>query len=85
MEMIGKYKCDNADQPYTRVENIRVTIARRDGDKDWAGTKRYLKIQAYRDGTTDQLHPGPDLPIRNQRSEEEILAATEALLKLLVS
>ena len=29
-------------------KNVRITVVERIGEKDWAGTGRYLSIRAYR-------------------------------------
>jgi hypothetical protein len=52
-------------------QNVRVTVVHRQGDKDWAGTGRYLSIRAYRDSSNTSLYMGPDIPIHNPALPDE--------------
>jgi hypothetical protein len=51
--------------------NVRVAVMHREGDKDWAGTGRYLSILAYT-GRGDSMMMGPDIPISSEMSDAEI-------------
>jgi len=76
---------DGSGQPFIRFENVRITISKRPADKDWEGVDRYLTIRAYRDNTTNHVLMGPDIPIRNDRSDADILMAAYMMLKLTVA
>jgi hypothetical protein len=60
------------------VKNVRVNVVRREGDKDWAGCGRYLSIRAYRDN--GQLLMGPDIPVTNGMTNDQIERLTQLLL-----
>ena len=53
-------------------ENVRVEVVIRREKKDWAETGRYLSIRAYRNDYNNALLMGPDIPIHNDLSAEEI-------------
>lgn len=77
---------DGARQRFVRVENVRITVSHRSGEQDWAQTGRYLSFRAYQNGESGKLFPGPDIPIRSaDRSDEDILDAARALLKVIIS
>ncbi len=76
---------DGSGQPYVEFKNVRITVSTRNGDKDWEGARRYLTVRAYRDGASKALHPGPDIPIDNDRKAEDILIAAGAVMTLLTN
>jgi hypothetical protein len=76
---------DGNDQAYIDFENVRITVSRRTGDKDWAGTGLYLSIRAYQGSDSKKLFPGADIPIRNARTPEDILRIVETMLKLAIA
>lgn len=73
-------KKDNNGSPYIawkqgKVGSKRAWIQHRTGDKDWAGTGRYLNV-----ARTEELDGGPqgnavDFPITSSLSDEQILEA----------
>lgn len=70
---------DGNGQPYIEWEQAagcykRAWIQRRDGDKDWADTERYLNVVRCNSAG----HPGgnaTDFPIFNNLADEQILLA----------
>jgi hypothetical protein len=66
----------NCTAPATKQENsmvdfkddVRIDVTKREGEKDWAGTGRYLSIQA------------PSIPINNSLSDAEIEQAVRSML-----
>ena len=66
-------------------KNVRVSVVTRTGDKDWAGTGRYLSIRAYRGRAKfgNAIFPGPDLPITSNMSDAEIERIAQLMLQAL--
>ena len=55
-------------------QHVRVSVIHRDGEKDWAGTGRYLNIRAYTNHTNTKLHPyGTDIPIWNTELSDDFI------------
>jgi hypothetical protein len=53
-----------------KVKGMRVAVDKREGDKDWEGTGRYLSLRKYREN--GQLNQGADIPITSKMPDEEI-------------
>jgi hypothetical protein len=53
----------------------RAWISRRDGEKDWAGTGRYLNATRVDAPGGGPSGTGPDFPISSSLSDQEILRA----------
>lgn len=74
-----KMEEDNHGQPYIEWEQAegiykRAWVQRRTGEKDWAGTRRYLNVVRC----DSQGHPGgfpADFPIYNDLPDEQVLLA----------
>jgi hypothetical protein len=66
-------------------KNVRVAVVTREGDKDWAGTGRYLSIRAYRGRAQfgNAVFMGPDIPIESGLSSEEVERVAHAMLTAL--
>jgi hypothetical protein len=64
----------------TDFKNVRIAVVDRVGEKDWAGTGRYLSIRAYVGGDSGRLFMGPDIPIDSELSDPEIERLTRAFL-----
>ena len=66
---------DNAGNPYIDVENVRITMVDKTNktpDKDWAGSVKYLRVQAYR-GSGRSLHMGAEFPLENIKDSLEFI------------
>lgn len=63
----------------TDFKNVRITVIDRAGEKDWAGTGRYLSIRAYM-GDGARVFMGPDIPISSSLPSDEIERLTRAFL-----
>ena len=50
------------------TDDVRIDVTRREGQEDWAGTGRYLSIQA------------PSIPINSSLSDAEIEQAVRSML-----
>ncbi len=58
---------DSSLNPYIDIENVRITMvdkSNKPSQKDWAGTMKYLRIQAYT-GKGKSLHRGAELPVED--------------------
>lgn len=76
---------DSNGQPYVEMENVRITLSERTSqDKDWAGTGRYLLIQAYKGADTKALNMGPTIPVRGAEPAEDILIATAMAIHMAI-
>jgi hypothetical protein len=53
------------------VKNVRVAVVHREGEKDWAGTGRYLSMRAYT-GKGEASMMGPEIPIHEGMSDNAI-------------
>jgi hypothetical protein len=49
-------------------DDVRIDVVKYEGEKDWAGTSRYLSIQA------------PSIPINSSLSDAEIEQAVRSML-----
>lgn len=58
---------DAVKNPYVDLENIRITLvnkAAKPAQKDWKGTVKYLRIQAYKNKNKSKaLHRGAEFPL----------------------
>ncbi|MDD4616572.1 MAG: hypothetical protein PHW76_05580 [Alphaproteobacteria bacterium] len=69
---------DGKGNEYVRVENIRITYL---PACSWDPSSPGLRIQAYRDNQTDALHQGAEIPIKNQQTALDVIAAIASLIK----
>lgn len=56
---------DSSGNPYIDIGNVRITMVDKSNkppSKDWAGTNRYLRVQAYT-GKGSSLHRGAEFPV----------------------
>jgi len=60
-------------------KNVRIAVVDRIGEKDWAGTGRYLSIRAYT-GDGARVFMGPDIPISSGLSDDDVERLTVAFL-----
>jgi hypothetical protein len=67
------------DFEMTDYKNVRIAVVDRVGEKDWAGTGRYLSIRAY-SGHGDRVYMGPDIPISSGLSNDQVERLTKAFL-----
>ena len=68
---------DNKGHIYGRVGNIRVTYipaADREPEKDWPGSD-VIRVQAYKDSTSDSLHRGAEFPVPTPADFADFVAA----------
>jgi hypothetical protein len=69
---------DSNGNKYFKHSNVRVSVKHANRPpvpgKDWEGTGRYVQILAYRDASCTGTFPGPQIPIENNLTDEEILA-----------
>ena len=77
------FQHDAAGQPYIDVNTVRLTWIDH-GLDDWAGSGRYLRVQAYRSCPTKSqaLHRGAEFPVRSGGS---LLALVTAIMQLALS
>lgn len=72
---------DGNNNKFFRFKNVRVSVKHSKGpDQDWEGTGRYLQILAYRNAAQQGTYPGPQIPIKSNLADEEILAVIWATL-----
>ena len=58
---------DSAGNPYIDIDNVRITMvdkSTKPASKDWAGSVKYLRVQAYT-GNGSSLHRGAEFPVDN--------------------
>lgn len=56
---------DDSGNPFIDIDNVRITMVdktNKPATKDWAGTIRYLRVQAYK-GKGKALHMGAEFPL----------------------
>ena len=56
---------DSAGNPYIDIDNVRITMVDKSNkpvSKDWAGSGKYLRVQAYT-GKGNALHRGAEFPL----------------------
>jgi uncharacterized protein (DUF427 family) len=60
-------KFDASRNAYIDLENIRITLVNKTDkptQKDWAGSIKYLRVQAYRNPSKSKaLHRGAEFPL----------------------
>ncbi|THD63415.1 MAG: hypothetical protein E7813_18500 [Bradyrhizobium sp.] len=62
------------------VKNVRVAVVHYEGDRDFAGTGRYLSIRNYQDN--GRLMMGPAIPINSQMTDMQIEHLAGLLIKM---
>lgn len=74
---------DQHGRKYFDYDIVRVWVVHPEPEQDWEGTGRYLQIRAFVDGsTTGATKMGPRIPIRNSKTDEQILQIVHAMLEL---
>lgn len=74
-------KTDKKGNRYTEIKNIRLSYIKsinRKPDKDWPGVD-VIRIQAYKDGNSNSLHQGAEMPINKK---EDIIDFIRELLEI---
>ena len=69
---------DGKGNDYIDVGNIRITYLEK---CSWDSASPGLRVQAYRDGQSNSLHQGAEIPIKTPKIALEVIAAIALLIR----